>query len=180
MGPAASHLVALHWVGGGTYRILFVSRFWRKNSKIGAKIQKSGAKIQKSQKKICHYVAKTFFFGKSPFYPVLVGLRPMGGGRGVKVASYLLGWGQRGGWKHLEGSRLHLCFAINCSRILVKSYNIFRKIQYVDSWVHFISFYGRGSFGMDSCTSIAVHFKRVFSNAGDLSKWARVGTELDR
>ena len=29
-------------------------------------------KIEKSQLKFRHYVAKTFFFGEGPFYPVLV------------------------------------------------------------------------------------------------------------
>ena len=33
--------------------------------------------------------------------------------------------------------------------------------------------FGRRNNGMDSCTSIAGNFKRVFCNAGDASKWAR-------
>ena len=31
-----------------------------------------GARIQRSQKNFRHYVAKTFFVGEDPFYPVLV------------------------------------------------------------------------------------------------------------
>ncbi len=51
--------------GGGTYRIPFESRFWRKDSKIGAKIQKSGAKIQKIQKNFATTWRKRLFRQKS-------------------------------------------------------------------------------------------------------------------
>ncbi len=73
MGSEASYLLAILWEGGGylpyTFRV-----------EILAEKFKNRARKFKIVKKNLPLRGENVYFGKSPFYPVLVGLRPMGGG----------------------------------------------------------------------------------------------------
>ncbi len=72
MGSEASYLLATLWEGGYLPYTFCVEI-------LAEKFKKSGTKIQKSQKNL-PLCGENVYFSKSPFYAVLVGLRPMGGG----------------------------------------------------------------------------------------------------
>ncbi len=76
MGSEVSYLLATLCRGLPTVYFSCLD-FGAKIQKIGAKLQKSDAKIERSQKNEATTWRKRFF-GKGPFYPVLV--RPSGGG----------------------------------------------------------------------------------------------------